>query len=118
MDKQAINKELTSINIETAAQIISTLQLDEVVDPFHLVELSNEFRVGFSLNLVISMCMIHVCVPVIGYSSERLSLTSRVYFGIICVWCYQKFGPCCGGSNQFLNLPDCFTTAPSLFEKP
>jgi hypothetical protein len=44
-EKQPVNKELTSINIETAGQIIQRLQLEEIVDPIHLVELSNEFRV-------------------------------------------------------------------------
>ena len=44
-EKQSVNKELTSINVETAEEIISQLQLSEIIDPLHLVELSNEFRV-------------------------------------------------------------------------
>lgn len=53
LEKQPVNKELTSINIETATQIVETLQLGEIVDPIHLVELSNEFRVGlFSIVLL------------------------------------------------------------------
>lgn len=44
IEKQPVNKELTSINVETATHIIRRLQLEEIVEPFHLVELSNEFR--------------------------------------------------------------------------
>ena len=50
IEKQSINKELTSINVETAGEIISQLQLSEIVDPLHLVELSNEFRVIFFIS--------------------------------------------------------------------
>ena len=50
IEKQSINKELTSINVETAGEIISQLQLSEIVDPLHLVELGNEFRVIFFIS--------------------------------------------------------------------
>ncbi|KAL5258023.1 hypothetical protein ACHWQZ_G012839 [Mnemiopsis leidyi] len=44
VEKHCVNKELTSISVETAQEIISRLQLSETVELHHLVELSNELR--------------------------------------------------------------------------
>ena len=59
IEKQPVNKELTSINVETATHIIRRLQLEEIVEPFHLVELSNEFRVCSSYSIS-ELCLLSV----------------------------------------------------------